>query len=104
MDQVFSAARKSKFNSWLEALEDKGFQLVDVKKGLKKFRMNIPGVELGRKNPRIDISPLANGGVNITLYLENRSTKVKATLKSEEVNVQAIVKAATDKQFMSAAK
>lgn len=100
---VFEKARKSSFGESVIALEKAGFKLCDVQKDQRWFCMNIPKVEVAtRKNTRIDISPLKNGNVNFSLYINNRASGVKKTLKADEVSVDAIVKMAQHKDFTGA--
>lgn len=103
MEQVFADARKGKHAKLIKTLESIGFKLCDVQKEQRWVCVNLPTVsEVSCKAPRLDISPLKNGGVNFSLYIDNRATGIKKSLKSGQVTPEAIIEMATHKDFIGA--
>lgn len=94
MTKVFEAARKGKQKEMVNALEAAGFNLCDVEKNNRWFCFNLRNVEVARKNARIDISPLKNGGMNFSLYINDRAVGKKVSLEAGKVNLETILETA----------
>lgn len=80
MSALITKAKAGVHGALLNAVETAGYAIVNVENTERWFGFNVPGGSDLRAAPRFDVSPLKNGSYSVSLYVNDRATKIKERL------------------------
>lgn len=80
MSALITKAKAGVHGALLAAVEAAGYTIVNVENTERWFGFNVPGGKDLRAAPRFDVSPLKNGSYSVSLYVNDRATKIKERL------------------------
>lgn len=80
MTALITKAKAGAHGALLTAVEAAGYIVVNVENTERWFGFNVPGGSDLRAAPRFDVSPLKNGSYSVSLYVNDRATKIKERL------------------------
>lgn len=80
MSALISKAKAGVHGALLNAVEAAGYTIVNVENTERWFGFNVAGGKDLRAAPRFDVSPLKNGSYSVSLYVNDRATKLKERL------------------------
>lgn len=80
MAALITKAKAGAHGALLNAVETAGYTVVNVENTERWFGFNVPGGSDLRAAPRFDVSPLKNGSYSVSLYVNDRATKIKERL------------------------
>lgn len=80
MSALIAKAKAGAHGALLNAVETAGYTVVNVENTERWFGFNVPGGSDLRAAPRFDVSPLKNGSYSVSLYVNDRATKIKERL------------------------
>lgn len=80
MSALITKAKAGVHGPLLVAVEAAGYTIVNVENTERWFGFNVPGGKDLRAAPRFDVSPLKNGSYSVSLYVNDRATKIKERL------------------------
>lgn len=80
MSALIAKAKAGVHGALLNAVETAGYTVVNVENTERWFGFNVPGGSDLRAAPRFDVSPLKNGSYSVSLYVNDRATKIKERL------------------------
>ena len=84
MSALIAKAKSGVHAKLLEAVEAAGYTIVNVENSERWFGFNVAGGGDQRNAPRFDVSPLKNGAYSVSLYVNDRATKIKERLVPTE--------------------
>lgn len=84
MSALIAKAKSGVHAKLLEAVEAAGYTIVNVENSERWFGFNVAGGGDQRNAPRFDVSPLKNGAYSVSLYVNDRATKIKERLVPAE--------------------
>lgn len=96
--ELINKAREGVNGELVKALEAAGFTIINVKNDDCRFYANLPGVGDSRKAPRFSISVLKSGNFTVSLCVDDRSTKLHATVEKDK-GVAGVVACTQDPMF-----